>query len=708
MEENKEIENKNFNTEETEIHLLDYWNIIRIRLSTFIGVFLLVMTAAIIYVLVATPIYRAETILLIEPSSVSLTNIDGVYDPSSSIRDFQARQEFLTTQMELMQAEHLLSKTFTDLGFATTEEFRDSKSPIESFKDLFDISLMRKTFLVTLAFDWKDPNKAKEVSNYLAGLYVQDYKERMLGFGKSGVENLQEQLVNLKQARIDAMDALLKYKRKNKMIDLDDAHKLLVDRMTSLNEALIEARVEEVTTRSALQSIKDIKTGKDAANNFPEVFENPTITAFKLQQIKAKAEALGLLDKFSASHSKIKIQEKIFEEIGNAVDAEIQLTLSSVKVLHERAELLVELLSEGLKDLKEESFALDEKATEFRSLKDTYDAKDKVYRMVLDRINEINITQNSGKVDAGGNINIITPAKIPNKIHAPRRVRIVAIAIVLGLMLAGGTCFGLDYIDTSVKYKEELEDTLKAPVLGFMPKLGNGDPETVAVTHPKGTFAEAFRSIRTSLGLSIMGRKLKTVVVTSSIPSEGKSIASFNLAVTFAMEGKKVLLMECDMRRPRQKKLMAEALKSRTKEDGLSKVIIGEAKLEDITWSYPKMETLDIALCGHIPPNPAELLSSENFKKVLEDAKEKYDIVILDAPPVLNVTDAVILAGSQNPVVFVSRAFSTNKKQVEIAASQIKQAQGTVIGAIINNLDAPSRQSAGYYYGGYYHKYEYK
>ncbi len=120
------------------------------------------------------------------------------------------------------------------------------------------------------------------------------------------------------------------------------------------------------------------------------------------------------------------------------------------------------------------------------------------------------------------------------------------------------------------------------------------------------------------------------------------------------------------------------------------------------------METLDIALCGHIPPNPAELLSSENFEKVLEDAKEKYDMVILDAPPVLNVTDAVILAGAQNPVVFVSRAFSTNKKQVEIASAQIKQAQGTVIGAIINNLDAPSRQSAGYYYGGYYHKYEYK
>ncbi len=699
---------ENNENKETEIHLLDYWNIIRLRLTVFISVFIFVIVSAGLYVLVKTPVYRAETKLLIEPSGgLKLTNVEGVYDPSSSIRDFQARQEYLTTQMELITADNLLAKVFTDFKFANMPEFRNSNNYLEKFRDMFDVSLMRKTFLVTVAFDWKDPVLAAKISRTLSDLYVKEYKKRAMGFSESGISNLQDQLSTIKEARQEALKILLDYKIQNKMIDLDDAHKLLLDRMVKLNESLIEAKVEEIRSRAALKSINESESIQEAVKNFPEIFENPTITAFKLQKLKAQAESLGLLSNYNDSHPKVKNQKVIVQEISKAVDEEIAISLSTVTVLHDRAVLLVKLLSQGLQELKEESFTLDAQTAEYKTLKDIYDSKDKMYKFVLNRINEINISKSSGDVDAAGNINIITPAKVPHKIHAPRKIRILAIAFVLGIMLAGGTCFGLDYIDTTVKYKEEVETCLQAPVLGFIPKLPSTDKETVALTNPKGTFAEAFRTIRTSLGLSILGRTMKTCAVTSTVPSEGKSITAFNLALSFAREDKKVLLMECDMRRPRLKHVIGEYCPDNI-EKGISSVIVGLDKLEDITFNLPDLESLDIALCGHIPPNPSELLSSENFTKLLEEVQDKYDMVVLDAPPVLNVTDSVILAGAKIPIVFVSRVFYTDKKQVTIASEQIRNVQGAIIGGIINNVDAPSRGSYGYYYGGYYHKYEYK
>ena len=694
---------KNSKDKENEIHLLDYWNIIRLRLHTFIIIFVLVNVFALLFILIKTPVYRAKTKLLIKPISVNVADVKGMYDTNSLAKDFQGRQEFLATQIELMTSEGLLSKVFTDLHFDQTKEFRTKKDPLKAFKKLFDISLMRKTFLVTVAFDWKEPELAAKASRYLTKLYVEDYEKRSLGFSDQGLSNMNLQLLALKKEREKALAELVAYKRKYKMIDLDDAKELLVTRMVKMNEALIKAEVEEIKTGAAFKSVSMSSSIEESAKKYPEIFDNPTITKFKLEELKNQIEELGLLKEYNEKHKKVINQKRIIEYIKNAVNDEVAIALASVEVRYQRAKLLKELLAKGLNGLKEESFRLDEQASGYKILKDNYDAKDKAYKHVLNRINEITITKGSGKMDASGKIHIITLAKVPTEIYSPKKVRVMAIAFILALLLAGGTCFALDYIDRSVKYKEELEDIIKAPVLGMVPKLPKDNKETMALIQPLGNaFVEAFGSIRTSLGLSILGRSMKLFLVTSVVPQEGKTLLAFNMALSFARSGKRVLLMECDMRKPRLKKLLAEHL-SNIPADGISSVIVGEAEFSNIVVPMPNINNLDIAFCGHIPPNPSELLGSQNFKDMLDSLQNHYDMIILDTPPILHVSDSVILAGTSIPVVFVTRIFKTEKKQLEIGVEQIKNAQGTIVGTVINNIETTASKT-GYYYGGYYHE----
>jgi succinoglycan biosynthesis transport protein ExoP len=301
---------------------------------------------------------------------------------------------------------------------------------------------------------------------------------------------------------------------------------------------------------------------------------------------------------------------------------------------------------------------------------------------------------------------VITLAKVPTRIHSPRKVRIMAIAFILGILLAGGACFGLDYIDRTVKYKEEVENITKAPVLGYIPRLPKEIDEISAIKDQGSLFAEAFGKIRTNMGLSILGRSMDCCMVTSVLPQEGKTIVSLNMALSFARAGYNVLLMECDMRKPRLRKFLSDSLPENPSGDGLSSVIVGERELEDIIFSVKDIENLDVALCGHVPPNPSELLGSANFGDVLKKARKDYDMVILDTPPVMNVTDSVILAGVSIPVVFVTRVYKTDKKQLEISVEQIRNAQGKILGTVINNIEKNASKNLGYYYGGYYHDYK--
>lgn len=687
-------------------HLLDYWHILRLRLGTLIATLVLVETAVALYSFLAVPIYRAECALQIEPSAVRVTELKGAYDPADMARDYQARRDFLQTQIEIIRSERLLSQVFDHFRFEDMAEFRESDDPLTPFAKLFDVAPRLNTYIVDLSFDWHEPRLAAQVTRYLAELYVNDYRERQLGISGRGVAKLREQLGEIREARQDALQTLTDFKRKHRLIDLDDAQRLLVERMSALTKELVEARVEKITAEAAVRSIASWQEqGGDVAQT-PEVVDNTSVTTFRLEEVRARAELLELLNKFGRTHPTVQTQEKVVETMREAVEREVRNSIQSARLIHERARLRAQLLTTSVETLEEWTFALDEVSATYRILEDTYKATEDSYRLLINRINEINITQATGEVEAGGNIMVVEQATPPTRPAFPRKKLNLALGGMLGLILGAGLCLFLDYLDSTIKSKDEVEQLVHAPVIGFVPPLTAGDADLAAFRESGCALAEAFRTIRTSLGLCLLGQRCQTFLVTSASPSEGKTLVALNLALALARDGKKVLLLEGDMRRPRLSKVFAKEREGGVETAGLSSVLVGAARLEDAVWPVPAEPKLHVAFCGPIPPNPAELLGTSRLQELLDEARERFDSIILDAPPLLNVADASVLASSGIPVLLVVRVFSTERQSVILSADQLRRVQGQLVGTIVNNADAPQRGHYGYYYGGRYYEYQ--
>lgn len=689
-----------------DVHLLQYWFVIRGHLGVFAAVLIGIIVLAVAYALTATPIYRGQCRLLIEPSGLNVTQLEGVYDPASEVRDMRSRESFLQTQIALIKSDHLLAEAFTDFEFGIDPRFRGSLDPLKAFGGCVNVNAVRNTYLVDIAVDWPEEKLAADVANHLAQLYVEDYRERQLGLSGKGVDKLKQQLVELEKSRHDALEALSSFKKQNGVIDLDDAQDLLVGRMTGLNEALIDAQVDEAELAAAVRSIAEWKEQGGNLAEVPEVLQDNSLTTFRLEELRARGTLLELLTRYGETHPSVKTQNKIITTLSEAVTDQISNSIESVRLAHERSRLRHEMLRGSMGQLEDEVFALDEHAAQYRILEDACTAAEKSYRMVINRINEINITRETGELEAGGNIMIIDPAVPPKKRIAPQRKKIVAIAGLAGLILAAGVCLLLDYLDSSVKSKEEAEEILGGvPVLGFVPSLTEKELEVDSIESMPRTLAEGFRTIRTSLGLSFAGRQHRTFVVTSAEQGDGKTLTAFNLALALARGEKRVLLMELDMRRPRLKRALT-GKSGDSQRVGMSQVLVGAAELGDVLWQHPEMASLQVAFCGPRPPNPAELLGSAHCEDVIQGALEEFDYVVVDSPPVLNVADASILAGLGLPILFVVRAFRTDRHHVLLAAQQIRTVQGTIVGAVMNNYNAPRKGYYAYYYGGRYYYYQ--
>jgi capsular exopolysaccharide synthesis family protein len=356
---------------------------------------------------------------------------------------------------------------------------------------------------------------------------------------------------------------------------------------------------------------------------------------------------------------------------------------------------------------------LDQLRVAYQELKDAHDTVHKTYRAIIQRIDEIEISSAAGTEE--DNIFVIASAQAPLKKAKPKRLQAIGLAFLLGPMLGVGLAFFLQYLDTTVKTREDVEQATGLPVLGYVPALReevNGDAaatersgyDLLAVERPRSALAEAFRSLRTALSFSTGAQGIRSLLVTSPSPLEGKSLVSINLALTFAQAGKRVLLVDSDLRKPRIHKTFGLSPTV-----GLSNLLTSEdaMRLDEVV-QPTQVENLYVLPSGPRPPNPAELLATERMRGLLREMEERFDRVIFDTPPVVNVTDATILMHFVGGGLVVVRGFTTQRELAQRASELLQGTQGRMLGVILNNADTP-RGAYGYegyyYYSSYYYYY---
>ncbi len=477
-------------------------------------------------------------------------------------------------------------------------------------------------------------------------------------------------------------------------MSLDDRQNIVIARLNSLNESVTKAKTSRLQKEAAYRQLGNIKADQAGADNYPAIERNPTIQEIKLQLANLTGEKARLSQRYGPLHPEMEKIEKQIDSSVARLHAETAKALESIANDYRTAVVEERNLSGLLEEQKRQAIELNRKNITYSILEREAESERQVYNALLQQEKELRVVGNS----RANNVQIMDEAEVPGGPYTPNHSRDWLMAVVFGLALGVAVAYATDYLDDSVKLPDDVTQRLELPLLGLVPAVRGGKPPVLTGPVPHD-FAEAFRSLRTSLVFTNGSAGKRTIAVTSTQPLEGKTTTACNLAVALAIGGARVMLIDADMRRPGLHRTMG--LRN---EVGLSHILTGQARLSEAIQPTSN-DTLFVMTAGRVPPNPSELLSSERMRQLLANIEAgPFDWLIIDTPPVLAVTDAVILAPHMSGLVFVIGAEMTRRAHAERAIQTLRSGQPNIVGAVLNRVDLDSNR---YYYSRYY-GYHYK
>lgn len=694
------------------MELLLYWRSVWKRKWWILAFALVLAAITTVGVSFMTPIYRATVTLLIEQNKAKLVSIEEVYSGVSPNR------EHYQTQAEVLKSPALAMKVIDKLGLMTHPEFdpRQRKETylkalggssegaagserteervkalvLTEFVKRITIEPVRLTQLVKVSFDAADAKLAARIADSLADTYIEADVEVRARIRQRGTNWLAEQLSGLKQNLEGSEQALQQYREREGLPDTKGlAQSGAVRQIEELSRALNEATERRIEAEASYKQIK--QAGNNLAS-MPVVLRNTGVDRLKEIEGQAQKKVVELSGRYGPEHPKmIEAQAELRRARANTRRATDDVASSfskeyQVAAANERSvEKALAAAKSGIQYMNRKEFQLD-------ALEQDLNTNRQIYEKFMNRYRETRATSDTQSSLVA---RVVDPAVPPELPYKPRKEQIVALGFVFGIIVASIIALMLERVSTTVKSSEEVEDKLGLPVLAVLPLLSGGS-EAAAGRHyldvPGSVFSESIRSARTSILLSAIDQSSKTLLVTSSVPNEGKSAFAINLALAHA-QTKKTLLIEADLRRPS----VVRHLGLDPTRPGLTSLFSGEANFLDCLQQV-EGSSLYVLPSGAIPENALEILSSDRFKQMVARVSSACEIVIIDSPPVHLVSDAVVLSTLSTGTIFVVRADSTPSPVARRCIRSLQEAGGHVLGIALNQLDF---KKADRYYGAY-------
>ena len=714
-------------------HLTDYLKVLHKRRWTASTAFLLVLASVTVYTFTATPIYEARTRLLIDAENPNVVTFKEVIDED------QAKADYYQTQYNILQSRALARKTIENLGlwehpllnrtagdgngfsvrrviggafgFVTGmlssapaaaadtsggEETEAQSRTIDALLDDLAISPIRNSRLVDVKFRSPDAALSTRIVNALAKNYIDQNLEYKFSASKEANDWLDGQLAEQRKEVETAEAKLQAYRERNDAISLEDRQNIVVQKLTDLNAAVTRAKTERIQKEAMYKQLRAIETNPAALDTFPAILANSFIQQQKGELAQLQQQYAQLSEKFGEKHPEIVKTRSAIQNAQLKLQVEISKVVQSVRTEYQAALAQETSMSAALGQQKSEALSMNRKGIEYSVLERDMQSSKQLYENLMQRAKETSVSSEL----KSSNIRVIDKAERPRDAVFPRKGLNMLLGLVSGAVLAIGLTFFFEYLDSRLKTPEEVKAHLGLPALGMVPALApqswKGREPLIHIGVPPG-FAEAFRTIRTNVLFSSAEEGARALVITSTGPGEGKTTVASNLAIGFAQAGQRVLLIDADMRRPRVHEVFG-----RRQEPGLSNVMVGNAKASQSVHKTG-VPGLWLLAAGHLPPNPAELLGSQRFRDFVTSLKEHFDLILIDSPPVMAVTDAVIAAHAANGVVFVVGSEMTSRQAARAAVEQLEQGRVHFVGAILNRVDL---ERNSYYYSSYYrHEY---
>jgi succinoglycan biosynthesis transport protein ExoP len=592
---------------------------------------------------------------------------------------------------------------------------------VGGFKGNLRVALSPNTRIIEVHYRSPDPQMAANVVNTLMQTYVENNFKARFESTMQASDWLSKQLVDLQMKVETSQEKLVRYQKEHEILGTDEKQNIIMEKLDELNKQLTAAESERMDKESLYRLIESGDPDAIAASaggledNGPgSQSASQLLETLRTKQAELKIQTADLNTQFGPAYPKLTTLNNQLKEIDTEIQAEMKKIASKVRGQYTTALQREGMLHDALEKQKQEANKLNESAIEYNLLKRDAETYRTLYEGILQRLKEASVSAGL----KSNNFRIVDSARPPMAPIEPNVPRNLMFAIILGLASGVGLAFLLEGLDSTVRTTEQAQMISGLASLGMIPlgsKSAREGPnpkrlviatskeavELVTQVRPQSQMAESYRALRTSLLLSNLGAPPKVIIVTSALPQEGKTTTSINTAVVLAQKGVRVLLIDADLRRPSIHKTLGMGPHS-----GLSNVLTGSTNLENAITSTKVLPNLFVLPAGTPPPNPAELLASSNMRDVLIQLREQYDHIVIDTPPSLSVTDAVVLSPRADAVVLVIRSGQTTKQALRRSRDILTQVNAKVVGVLLNAVDLSSPDYYYYYeYQGKYARY---
>ncbi|MGA7402806.1 MAG: polysaccharide biosynthesis tyrosine autokinase [Candidatus Sulfotelmatobacter sp.] len=704
-------------------------------LACLVTIFSLVAIAS----LKMTPVYEASGSIAINKPDSGLVNFNN--SPTFSVDYYDPTE--METEVKILQSDLLALQVVKELALDRRPEFGGktaalpssldlapdplqadtgrTTSLLSSFRSSLKVALAPNTHIIEVHYRSPDKELAANVVNTLMTTYTENNFKSRFDSTMQASDWLSKQLVDLQMKVETSQEKLVHYQKEHEILGIDDKQNITTAKLDELNKALTTAESERMDKESIYRLVQsgDTETIASAANVLDSAGAGSTSQSGLLETLRAKEadlkiQAAELNTQFGPSYPKLAQINNQLKEIDAELLAETRKVGGKIKGQYMAALQRENMLHDALEKQKQEANKLNESAIEYSLLKRDLDTNRQLYEGLLEKLKEAGVSAGL----RSNNFRIVDVARVPTGPIEPNIPRNLSFAFMLGLTSGVGLGFLLEGLDNTVRTTEQAQMISGLPPLGMIP-LGSRSAreganskrlviatskeavELITQVRPQSQMAESYRALRTSLLLSNLGAPPKVIMVTSALPQEGKTTTSINCAVVLAQKGIRVLLIDADLRRPSIHKTLGMGPRS-----GLSNVLTGSATLEQAITRSTVLPNLNILPAGTPPPNPAELLASTNMRDVLEQLRGQYDHIVVDTPPTLSVTDAVVLSPRADAIVLVIRSGQTTKQALRRSRDILMQVNAKVSGVLLNAVDLSSPDYYYYYeYQGKYARY---
>lgn len=689
-----------------------------------------VLTSTAFYTAGQTRIYRTTTTLQIDPTPPRPlgSEIQTVVDMGSG--SYWNNKEYFTTQQKILEGRTLARETARVLNLQQDPSFlnyKAKKMPPGKTPDLEDaasalssrlvVESVRDSRLVNISLTDSDPKRARRILSTLTQVYLQRNVDNVVDSTGAASEWLRDQVNKLKTELEQSELALHSYKRSKQIlsVSLDDQSNMLRGEMQQLNEALTRtnAKREELEARS--RELDKIDSNDPALLPATELLTSALLGNLRKDYIQAKSDYNALIGEGKGeSHPRVEAARAMVDTTRQALLAEVRNVQGAVRGDLTAVTREAQGLSSLFERAKHRAMDLNMLEIEFRRLERNKANTEKLYGLVLERSKESDLTG----MMRFNNISVVEPPSVPKAPYRPRVPLSLAIGLVAGVVLGLLVASGREFLDQTIHSPQDIQPDIEIPLIGTLPivtaqaaapnvysrrsrksrgrsVLPESSPELVVHDAPSSNVAECARSIRTSLMFASPDKPFRRILVTSASPGEGKTTVACSIAIAFAQAGQKVLLLDCDLRRPRLHRIM-----HRENAAGLTTSLQNPSDANSAVLET-QVPNLFLLTSGPHVPNPAELIQSDAFGRLLESLSQVYDRIILDSPPVLAVTDALIAAARVDATLVVVRAGKSRREVLRQVQRKLADVRIPVAGMVLNALE-PKRANGGYYYYPYY------